>query len=89
MFHIHFQMTSKQTVRDLKLQLYRRIKQTPNDQLIYMGETLLENQQTLGEALVCGNNKNSPLTLITQQQAEVSDQPRVLEKGFCDTALAT
>uniref|UniRef100_A0A1I8BYJ5 ubiquitinyl hydrolase 1 n=1 Tax=Meloidogyne hapla TaxID=6305 RepID=A0A1I8BYJ5_MELHA len=95
-----FKMRSTQTVTDLKLQLMQKTKQSPNDQLLYMNNKALENDQTLGTARVAANNYDNPLVLIVQQR-RVEDlenstssssggntTTRQLEKGFRDTALS-
>jgi hypothetical protein len=93
------QMRSDQTVMDLKLELMRKTKQSPNDQLLYLNEgQALDNQLTLGQAKVAANNQDNPLILIVQQRLDDmesgsgggggSGAPRPLEKGFKDTALS-
>ncbi|KAI6207275.1 Ubiquitin family protein [Aphelenchoides fujianensis] len=84
-----FHLSSDATVRDLKLKLYEKTRQTPSDQLICLGERALEDKQKLGEAGVYGNNEDAPLILIAQQHVEVKETERKLEKGFRDTALST
>jgi hypothetical protein len=49
----------------------------------------LDNKQTLAEALITGNNSDNPLILITQQYTEIREEPRVVERGFAETALST
>ncbi|TKR59709.1 hypothetical protein L596_029343 [Steinernema carpocapsae] len=85
---IKIKMKSTDTIMNLKLQLYQKVKQTPADQLIYNGETLLDDNMTLAEARIDANNLEAPLTLIVQTEAS-PDTPRALERGFKDTALAT
>lgn len=63
-------MTSYMTVRDLKVKLYERIKQSPNDQLLYREDTALEDELTLEMARVPSNNSGCPLILIVQQRGE-------------------
>ncbi|KAK0426078.1 hypothetical protein QR680_009529 [Steinernema hermaphroditum] len=83
---IKIKMRSTDTIMNLKLQLFRKLKQSPADQLIYNGEQLLENDATLAGARIDANNFDSPLTLIVQSETP-SDIPRPLERGFRDTAL--
>ncbi|KAI6219898.1 USP domain-containing protein [Aphelenchoides besseyi] len=82
-------LNSDETVRDLKLKLYERTKQTPSDQLILLNGQVLEDKMTLQEAGVYGDNADEPLTLIAQQHVEINETERRLEKGFRDTALST
>ncbi len=89
------QMSSTDRVVDLKLRIYEQLKQSPNDQLLYMGEFPLDGEQTLGTAKVEANNADNPLTLIVQQTGGSVESPsgngetRRLERGFRDTALST
>lgn len=93
-------MSSDQTVHDLKLRLYERIKQSPVDQLLYRNGQVLEGDLTLQLAEVPFNNVDNPLILIVQQgnRDDIADTllgnnaggnaQRPLEKGFKDTALS-
>ncbi|KAJ1373144.1 hypothetical protein KIN20_035483 [Parelaphostrongylus tenuis] len=87
-------MSSTDTVKDLKLQLYKQTGQTPNDQLLYreLGGSLLDSDSTLFDARIEKNNADQPLILIAQSVSNVpakyDEQPRAPERGFIDTALA-
>ncbi|KAK6051735.1 ubiquitinyl hydrolase 1 [Cooperia oncophora] len=88
-------MSSTDTIKDLKIQLYKQTGQTPNDQLLYreLGGSLLDGDSTLFEARIEKNNADQPLILIAQSMSAVSakydeQQPRAPERGFIDTALA-
>ncbi|KAK5986804.1 USP domain-containing protein [Trichostrongylus colubriformis] len=88
-------MSSTDTIKDLKIQLYKQTGQTPNDQLLYreLGGSLLDGDSTLFEARIEKNNADQPLILIAQSMSAVStkydeQQARVPERGFIDTALA-
>lgn len=84
-------MSSIEKVSDLKLRIYEQIRQSPVDQLLYLNDSVLENDQTLENARVEANNIDNPIILIVQQSIEIintSGEPRQLEKGFRDTALA-
>ncbi|CAK5006208.1 unnamed protein product [Meloidogyne enterolobii] len=92
-----FKMRSTQTITDLKLQLMQKTKQSPNDQLLYLNNKALENDQTLENARVAANNFDNPLVLIVQQRrvedldtstGSTNTATRQLEKGFRDTALS-
>ncbi|VDM51723.1 unnamed protein product [Angiostrongylus costaricensis] len=87
-------MSSTDTVKDLKVQLYKQTGQTPNDQLLYreLGGSLLDSDSTLFDARIEKNNADQPLILIAQSVSNVptkyDEQPRAPERGFIDTALA-
>ena len=93
-------MRSDQTVMDLKMELMHKTNQSPNDQLLYLDDRVLDNQMTLEQALVAPNNQENPLILIVQQRQQQDDSEnggaaegsgrrrRPLEKGFKDTALS-
>ncbi|KAK6730350.1 hypothetical protein RB195_007049 [Necator americanus] len=88
-------MSSTDTIRDLKVQLYKQTGQTPNDQLLYreLGGSLLDSDSTLFEARIEKNNSDQPLILIAQSTTNVpmkydEQQVRAPERGFIDTALA-
>uniref|UniRef100_A0A0N4WR72 Ubiquitin-like domain-containing protein n=1 Tax=Haemonchus placei TaxID=6290 RepID=A0A0N4WR72_HAEPC len=88
-------MSSTDTIKDLKIQLYKQTGQTPNDQLLYreLGGSLLDGDATLFEARIEKNNADQPLILIAQSMSAVAakydeQQPRAPERGFIDTALA-
>lgn len=84
-------MSSSEKISDLKLRIYEQIKQSPIDQLLYLNNSVLENEQTLEDAKVEANNIENPIILIVQQSFDIinaSGEPRQLEKGFKDTALA-
>ncbi|KJH44939.1 ubiquitin family protein [Dictyocaulus viviparus] len=87
-------MSSTDTVKDLKVQLYKQTGQTPNDQLLYreLGGSLLDSDSTLFDARIEKNNVDQPLILIAQSVSNMStkydEQPRAPERGFIDTALA-
>lgn len=51
-------MSSTDTIKDLKLQLYKQTGQTPNDQLLYreLGGSLLDGDSTLFDARIEKNN---------------------------------
>ena len=81
-------MCSTEKVIDLKMRIYEKNSQySPKDQLLMIDDNALENEQTLEEAHVVGNNQNDPLILIVQH-ADSVNEPRRLEKGFRDTALS-
>lgn len=88
-------MSSTDTIKDLKLQLYKQTGQTPNDQLLYreLGGSLLDGDSTLFDARIEKNNADQPLILIAQSVSNVTlkydeQQTRAPERGFIDTALA-
>lgn len=83
-------MSSSERISDLKLRIYEQIKQSPIDQLLYLNDNVLEDEQTLEDSRVEANNVDNPIILIVQQCVEVntSGELRQLEKGFRDTALA-
>ncbi|VDL77787.1 unnamed protein product [Nippostrongylus brasiliensis] len=88
-------MSSKDTIKDLKIQLYKQTGQTPNDQLLYreLGGSLLDSDTTLFDARIEKNNVDQPLILIAQSITTVpvkydEQQTRAPERGFIDTALA-
>ncbi|KAL6731360.1 hypothetical protein Aduo_002233 [Ancylostoma duodenale] len=88
-------MSSTDTIRDLKVQLYKQTGQTPNDQLLYreLGGSLLDSNSTLFEARIEKNNSEQPLILIAQSISNIpvkydEQQVRAPERGFIDTALA-
>uniref|UniRef100_A0AAF5PZ39 ubiquitinyl hydrolase 1 n=4 Tax=Wuchereria bancrofti TaxID=6293 RepID=A0AAF5PZ39_WUCBA len=84
-----FKMTSLNTIHQLKIKIYQKTGQLPNDQLIYMKERLLNDSDTLEEARVDPQELiETPLTLIVQQPTEIPTEPRQLERGFADTALS-
>ncbi|VDN06745.1 unnamed protein product [Thelazia callipaeda] len=85
----NFQMTSLNTIHELKIKIYQKTGQLPNDQLIYMKERLLNDSDTLEEARVDPQELvETPLTLIVQQPTDIPSEPRQLERGFADTALS-
>uniref|UniRef100_A0A915PF21 ubiquitinyl hydrolase 1 n=1 Tax=Setaria digitata TaxID=48799 RepID=A0A915PF21_9BILA len=82
-------MTSLNTIHQLKVKIYQKTGQLPNDQLIYMKERLLNDSDTLEEARVDPQELiETPLTLIVQQPTDIPTEPRQLERGFADTALS-
>ncbi|CAJ0594106.1 unnamed protein product [Cylicocyclus nassatus] len=88
-------MSSTDTIKDLKIQLYKQTGQTPNDQLLYreLGGSLLDSDSTLFDARIEKNNSEQPLILIAQSISNVpvkydEQQVRAPERGFIDTALA-
>ncbi|KHN71443.1 hypothetical protein Tcan_02265 [Toxocara canis] len=82
-------MSSTDTVLKLKLKIYEKIGQMPNDQLIYMNERLLCDTETLGQARIDPHELAvHPLTLIVQYMGDIQTEPRRLERGFADTALS-
>lgn len=86
-------MRSDQTITDLKMELMKQIRASPIDQLLYLGENMLDNDLTLEAARVPANNQANPLILILQQHdtddtGTNSQKPRERERGFRDTALA-
>ncbi|VDO51018.1 unnamed protein product [Onchocerca flexuosa] len=84
-----FKMTSLNTIHQLKIKIYQKTGQLPNDQLIYMKERLLNDSDTLEEARVDPQELiETPLTLIVQQPTDIPTEPRQLERGFADTALS-
>ncbi|VDK68687.1 unnamed protein product [Onchocerca ochengi] len=84
-----FKMTSLNTIHQLKIKIYQKTGQLPNDQLIYMKERLLNDSDTLEEARVDPQElTETPLTLIVQQPTDIPTEPRQLERGFADTALS-
>ncbi|MFH4973744.1 hypothetical protein AB6A40_000453 [Gnathostoma spinigerum] len=86
---MRFCMSSSDTIRDLKIKICEKIGQAPSDQLIYMGDRLLEDWQTLQEARVDPKELHiTPLVLHVQQCPDFIDQPRQIERGFRDTALS-
>ncbi|CAD5207859.1 unnamed protein product [Bursaphelenchus okinawaensis] len=86
---VKIKMRSVDTIKKLKLELYKRTNQTPADQLLYWKETELLNDMTLCDAGIEARNIDNPIILITQQHTELTDTPRPLEKGFKDTALSS
>uniref|UniRef100_A0A1I7U4Y9 ubiquitinyl hydrolase 1 n=1 Tax=Caenorhabditis tropicalis TaxID=1561998 RepID=A0A1I7U4Y9_9PELO len=89
-------MSSSSKLMELKVQLYDKTHQLPNDQLLYRtvgGECLdvAQNQKTLFELRIAPNNNDNPLILIAQQftASTQSDETgdRAPERGFDDTAL--
>lgn len=91
-------MSSSNKLLELKVQLYDKTHQLPNDQLLYRtvgGEhfDVSNNQKTLFDLRVAPNNNDNPLILIAQQFSPSSTQTdetgdRAPERGFVDTALA-
>uniref|UniRef100_A0A8R1HVP6 ubiquitinyl hydrolase 1 n=1 Tax=Caenorhabditis japonica TaxID=281687 RepID=A0A8R1HVP6_CAEJA len=91
-------MSSSNKLMDLKVQLYDKTHQLPNDQLLYRavgGEhfDVSNNQKTLFDLRLSPQNNDNPLILIAQSFSPTSNQTeesgdRVPERGFVDTALA-
>ncbi|CAJ0961246.1 unnamed protein product, partial [Mesorhabditis belari] len=86
-------MSSKETVHELKVKLYRLTQHSPVDQLLYqaLGGVLLEDEMTLETARVLPNNQDNPLVLHVQARSAnplPTDEIRTPERGFADTALA-
>uniref|UniRef100_A0A158R535 ubiquitinyl hydrolase 1 n=1 Tax=Syphacia muris TaxID=451379 RepID=A0A158R535_9BILA len=84
-----FKMTSMNTISELKVKIYEKTGQTPNDQLLYYNDRLLYETDTFESARIDPKELiEAPLILITQSVAESFDVPRTLEKGFANTALS-
>eukprot|EP00081_Caenorhabditis_elegans_P013509 NP_492524.2 Ubiquitin carboxyl-terminal hydrolase [Caenorhabditis elegans] len=91
-------MSSTNKLMELKVQLYDKTHQLPNDQLLYRtagGEQfdVSNNQKTLFDLRLSPNNNDNPLILIAQQFSPSASQAdetgdRAPERGFVDTALA-
>ncbi|KAF1768651.1 hypothetical protein GCK72_000463 [Caenorhabditis remanei] len=90
-------MSSSNTLMELKVQLYDKTHQLPNDQMLYRtlgGEQFDKsiNQKTLFDLRLSPNNNDNPLILIAQQFSPSSQTDetgdRAPERGFVDTALA-
>ncbi|CAI2313534.1 unnamed protein product [Caenorhabditis sp. 36 PRJEB53466] len=91
-------MSSSNKLMDLKVQLYDKTHQLPNDQMLYRtlgGEhfDVANNQKTLFDLRVAPNNNDNPLILVAQQFSPSGSQneesgDRAPERGFVDTALA-
>ncbi|VDN57650.1 unnamed protein product [Dracunculus medinensis] len=84
-----FWMNSSNTIWELKLKIYAHTGQLPNDQLIYLKDRLLNDNDTLEQSRVDPRELlQSPLVLIVQQPVGTPDEPRQIERGFADTALS-
>lgn len=84
------------------MELMRKTKYSPNDQLLYLNDRELENELTLEAECIATNSQENPMILILQQGMDIddmdangdresksnADKPRQQEKGFRDTALA-
>ncbi|EGT51298.1 hypothetical protein CAEBREN_11655 [Caenorhabditis brenneri] len=91
-------MSSSNKLLELKVQLYDKTHQLPNDQLLHrtVGGELFDvsnNQKTLFDLRIAPNNNDNPLILIAQQfspSASTNEETgdRAPERGFVDTALA-
>ncbi|CAO4361149.1 unnamed protein product [Caenorhabditis nigoni] len=91
-------LSSSNKLLELKVQLYDKTHQLPNDQLLYRtvgGEQfdVSNNTKTLFDLRLAPNNSDNPLILIAQQFSPSSNQSeetgdRAPERGFVDTALA-
>ncbi|CAB3407908.1 unnamed protein product [Caenorhabditis bovis] len=92
-------MSSSSRLMDLKVALYQKCCQAPNDQILYRtvgGEALDANcnSKTLFELRISPNNIENPLILIANPQVisqntnEERMEQRAPERGFVDTALA-
>ncbi|CAD5212318.1 unnamed protein product [Bursaphelenchus xylophilus] len=86
---VRVKMRSVDTIKKLKVELYKRTSQSPADQLLYWNDNVLANEMTLFDAGIEAGNSQNPIILFTQQKTEIAEAPRPLEKGFKDTALSS